>query len=142
MAKTLTFKSEKDVKRHIKVLLDKHGWFHWMPPANGFGKGGISDHNAIRDGIFMAVEAKFGNGKPTENQKDFLREIKEADGLAFVVHDKNIGWFDIFLQAFDASVAAQRSGQEPKPEDGAAMVNATRELTALYWTHEAPPERT
>lgn len=139
MTKTYTFKSEKDVKRRIKVLLDKHGWYHWMPPANGFGRGGVSDHLAIRAGVFMAIEAKFGKNKPSENQKDFLREIKEQDGFAFVVNDENIAWFDVFLQAFDKAMEAQQRGEEPTHADGAAMLNAMRELTEAYWAHEAPP---
>jgi len=135
--KTYTFKSEKDVKRHIKKLLDTHGWYHWMPPANGFGKGGISDHNALRAGVFLAVEAKYGGNKPSENQKDYLRDISAQDGIAFVVDDKTIGWLEIWLIAFDRGIAAQHAKEEIVPEDGAAMVNAMRVLSEPYMVKDA-----
>ena len=60
-----TFLTEKDVKAEVKKLLNAHDWFWWMPPANGFGKAGISDFNALKKGVFLAVETKFGSKKPT-----------------------------------------------------------------------------
>ena len=51
--------SESDVKKYVKKILDDHGWKWWMPPANGFGQAGISDFNALRSGVFLAVETKF-----------------------------------------------------------------------------------
>lgn len=122
---------EKDVKRQGKALLEKHGWFHWMPPANTFGKSGISDLHAVKPGVFMVVEFKIGKGKPTELQKAFLTMIDQANHLAFVVNDTNMSYFQQFLEAFDRAAVATASGGEKAvdPVDGSLMINAVHELT-------------
>jgi hypothetical protein len=128
----ITFRIEKDVKREVKRLLDKHKWFWWCPPANAYGKSGISDFHAVRGGVFMAIETKMSPNKPTAMQEGFLGSIKAEGGFAFVVTEKTVSWFAVWLQAFDAATAATAAGSEPTPEDGAAMLNAMHELTGDY----------
>jgi len=123
------YTNEKDVKREVKKLLDKHGWFWWMPPANGFGKTGIADINAVRKGVFLAVETKFGANKPTIMQTAFLNSVRQEDCFGFVVCEKRVVWLAMWMQAFDNAVAAQQRQEEPAAEDGAAMIDAIRELT-------------
>jgi hypothetical protein len=124
-----SYKSEKDVKKTVKELLNRNGWFWWMPPANGFGKVGVADFNALKDGVFLAVETKFGNNQPTVQQKAYLQSIHAAGGLAFVVSEKTLEWFDVWLQTFDRSVEAARKSKPPTEEDGATMVNAVDAMT-------------
>lgn len=121
-------KNEKAVKAKVKQLLTKHDWFYFMPPANAYGKGGISDIIAIRSGTFMVIETKFGYNKPTPLQVAFLNSIRAEDGFAFVVNDKNIDWFAAFLESFDASVVATSRKEDVAPEDGARMLNALPKL--------------
>lgn len=120
---------EGDVKREVKKLLDKHGYFWWMPPANGYGRSGISDINALRNGVFLAIETKFGKRKPTPMQLGFLESIASARGYGFVVNEKRIEWLATFLDAFDRSTEAVQQGGKPSPEDGAMMLNAIKILT-------------
>lgn len=127
MAKT--YASEKDVKASVKKLLDKHKYFWWMPPANGFGKVGVSDFNALRGGVFVAVETKFGNNKPTVQQKAYLQSVIAEDGFGFVVSEKNIHWFELWLDAFDKAAEATSRKEKVSSEIGAAMLDAIRELT-------------
>ena len=124
-----TYKSEKDVKKHVKELLNSHGWFWWMPPANGFGKVGVSDFNALKDGVFLAVETKFDKNTPTVQQKAYLQSVNASGGLAFVVSEKTLEWFDIWLQTFDRSVQAAKTSKPPTEEDGATMINAVEVMT-------------
>lgn len=131
MSREITYRIEADVKKHVKKLLDKHNWFWWMPPANGFGKIGVSDFNAFRGGVFLAVETKFGKNKPTVQQKAFLESILAESGFAFVVNDSNIEWFEAWLAAFDRAAEKTAKNQPVEPEDGALMLNALKELTAL-----------
>lgn len=126
---TITLTNEKDVKREVKKLLDKHGYFWWMPPANGYGKVGISDINAIKAGVFIAIETKFGTKQPTPMQTAFLNSIRAQDAFGFVVSDRTLGWLAVWLEAFDRAVAAQGRGEEVAPEDGAVMLDAIRALT-------------
>ena len=123
-------KSEKDVKARIRKALDKYGWFWWFPPMNGFGKVGVSDVNAIRAGVFLAVEAKFGNNKPTVPQLAFLNSITAESGFGFVVTNKNIESFETWLEVFDRSQTLMQSGQKIPPEDGATMLDCIAAMTA------------
>lgn len=128
MSRTKTFTCEADVKAAVKKLLTKHNYFWWMPPANGFGRTGISDFNALRGGVFLAVETKFGKNKPTPMQIGFIDSVKSEDGMAFVVNENTIEHFAAWLEAFDKAVLAQSEQREVDPLDGAAMIDAMRAM--------------
>lgn len=131
MKRPVTYRIEADVKKQVKKLLDKHSWFWWMPPMNGFGQTGISDFNAMKSGVFMGCETKFGRNKPTAQQGAFLRSIIQESGIAFVVNETNIEWFEAWLGAFDRATLAQSNNQPVDPEDGATMLNAMKYLQEL-----------
>lgn len=82
--------NEAGVKREVKKLLTKHGWYYWMPSANAFGTSGIADFNAVRNGKFLAIETKFGSNKPTALQRRFLDSIAEHGGLAVVTTERTL----------------------------------------------------
>ena len=124
-----TYTNEKDVKKRVKELFNREGWFWWMPPANGFGKVGVSDFNALKDGVFLAVETKFGTNTPTVQQKAYLQSVHAAGGLAFVVSEKTLEWFDIWLQTFARSAKAAMKNTPVAEEDGATMINAVEAMT-------------
>lgn len=125
----VVMKDEKDVKKKVKVILSKFGWFWWMPPANGYGKAGISDFGAVKKGTFMVIETKFGPKRPTPLQIGFMNSIRAEDGFAFVINDRNIDWLEAFLESFDVAVVAQSRGEEVPAEHGARMLNALAELS-------------
>ena len=79
--------SEAAVKHEVRKLLTKYGWYTWMPPANGYGKGGISDFHALKDGKFLAIETKYGGNTTTTLQAKFLDNIELAGGWAIVVNE-------------------------------------------------------
>jgi hypothetical protein len=130
VAKETQYHSEKDVKKQVKKLLEKHSWFWWMPPANMYGKTGIPDFNAFRGGVFMVIETKFGKNEPTAMQLGFLHSIAAESGFAFVVNENRINWLRLWLEAFDRSIAASAKDEEPDPADGAQMLDAMKVLTA------------
>lgn len=130
MAKTFT--KEKDVKAEVKKLLATHQWMWWMPAANGFGTQGVPDFLAVRGGVFLAVETKFGDGKPTALQKQFLGGLAKEQCFAFVVNERSVGWLAVWLLAFDRAVAAEADGKTVDPADGAAMLDAIKVMTADY----------
>lgn len=82
--------SERDVKRVVRRVLDKAGIFNFMPPANGYGKVGISDILCVGNGKPIAIETKFGYNKPTPNQMKFGFEWTRAGGLFVIVNERNI----------------------------------------------------
>lgn len=122
-------KSEKDVKKRVKQILDKYNWFWCMPPANAYGKSGISDFLAWRTGASMAIETKFGSNKPTAMQVAFLNSIQAEDAFAFVVNDKNIDFLDQFLESFMIAAEATARRMDVPPEHGSRMLNAIYMLT-------------
>lgn len=126
---TKTYTSEKDVKASVKKLLEKHKWFWWMPPANGFGKVGVSDFNAIRNGVFLAVETKFGGNKPTVQQRAYLESITAEGGFGFVVDEKRVATLTTWMETFDRAAETASRKEKIAPEDGAAMLDAIREMT-------------
>lgn len=125
-------KDEKGVKRLIRQVLEFHGWFVWMPSANGYGQQGVSDFLAIKDGIFLAIEAKFGYNKPTAVQCSFAAHILVNDGYAFCVSEKTVDHLAMWLESFQQSIAWQMAGNEPEsldPAHGSRMLNAISVLT-------------
>lgn len=133
-------KNEKDVKAKIKQLLNFHGWFAWMPGANGYGTQGISDHAAIKDGVFLVIEAKFGYNKPKPMQKAFAAQILANDGYAFCVNEKNIDYLRQWLESFEIATRAQQAalkeGRDPEAavpqEHGSRLLNAISVLTEPF----------
>lgn len=125
-----TYLKEADVKAEIKKLLNKHKWYWWMTPANGYGQSGISDFCAIRDGVFLAIEAKFGTNKPTAMQVGYLHSVTAHGGMSFVVNDKRVETFAKWLETFDRAAEAAGQKKAVAPEDGAYMLDAIREMTS------------
>jgi len=121
--------NEKDVKKLVKAFFDAHDWFWWMPPANMYGRSGISDFHAVKAGVFMVVETKFGKNPPTAMQIAFLNSVRSQESFAFVVNELNVDYLKAFLEAFDRATTAQLLKQAVAPEDGAMMLNAIKELT-------------
>jgi Holliday junction resolvase len=93
--------NEAGVKREVKRLLKKYGWYYWMPPANAFGRAGIADFNAVHNGRFLAIETKFGSNRPTPLQQQFLDSIAAHGGLAIVITERNLGELEDLLSSVE-----------------------------------------
>lgn len=85
-----TIEDEAAVKRVVRRVLDKAGVYTFMPPANAFGKSGISDIIAIKYGKAVFIETKFGYNKPTAMQLAFGGQVKAAGCPFLVVNEKNL----------------------------------------------------
>jgi len=81
---------ESKVKTQLRKYLDEMGIYHFMPPANGFGRAGIPDIVGCYAGRFVAFECKAGKGKTTALQEREITRIQEAKGLAFVINEDNV----------------------------------------------------
>jgi Holliday junction resolvase len=78
------------VKKAVRLLLDKLGIYHFMPPANGFGRAGIPDIIGCMDGHFIAIECKAGKGQTTALQDRELNMILNAGGTVFIAREHNL----------------------------------------------------
>ena len=59
---------EGAVKDRLRKYLSQLGIYHFMPPANGFGRAGIPDIVGCFNGQFVAFECKAGKNKTTALQ--------------------------------------------------------------------------
>lgn len=124
-------RDENGVKKNVKKLLDHYKYFWWSNAASMYGKGGVSDICAIKNGLFLAIETKFGYRKPTDLQRAFLESINAETGYGFVVSEKNIEWFQVFLEQFGKEVDLVAAEQKMSHEGGATLIDAIRALQAL-----------
>jgi len=129
MGKEIHYNSEAKVKATVKKLLNKHGWYWWMPPANGFGKSGASDFHALRKGAFLAIETKFGANKATALQIAHLQSIVAEHGMGMIVNEKNIDWFARWLELFDKAGELFMTKEKLSEEEGSEFLNAYKALT-------------
>lgn len=125
------FETEKDVKRQVKKLLDEFGWFWWMPAANGFGRLGVSDFCALKDGVFLVIETKYGYNKPSAHQNLFLKRVEEQGGFSFVVNEKMLDDLRNWFGAFATSVRYVSNKEVPPTEEGVQLINSVAVLTSL-----------
>lgn len=82
---------EADVKKEVKRILNKLGIWYFMPVPTGYGVQGIPDFICAAEGVFIAIETKYGSNKPTKWQQIRLTEIADAGGFAWVIDETNIG---------------------------------------------------
>ncbi len=89
---------EWKVKKAVRILLDTMGIYHFMPPANGFGRAGIPDIIGCMDGHFIAIECKAGKGKTTALQDRELNAILNHGGTVFIAREHNIPDLELLLK--------------------------------------------
>ena len=81
---------EAKVKTAVRKLLDSLDIYHFMPPANGFGRAGIPDIVGCMDGHFIAIECKAGKGTTTALQDRELNAILNPGGTVFIAREHNL----------------------------------------------------
>ena len=89
---------ESKVKDKLRKQLDAMGIYHFMPPANGFGRSGIPDIIGCFNGQFVAFECKAGKNIPTALQEREMRNIQAAKGWAFVINEDNVDNIEALLR--------------------------------------------
>lgn len=82
---------EGKVKKKVRTILDLLGAYYVMPVTNGFGNSGAPDYLVCYKGVFVGIECKAGENKPTALQLKNLDQIIEAGGQSFVVNESNVG---------------------------------------------------
>ena len=123
------YKSEKDVKKYVRQILEKYRWKSWMPAANGYGETGISDFCGLRTGVFLAVETKYDDNELTVNQERFLNDVLCEDGFGFVVYETTVDTFERWNELFDQATGFTSKGQQIPDEVGGELLECIRILT-------------
>jgi Holliday junction resolvase len=100
-------KNEGHVKKAVRKILDTTpGCYHFMPPANGYGRSGIPDIIGCVNGRFFGIETKFGTNKPTALQEREIQMIREANSIAWVVSDRNIAEWEVSFKQWADNVSS------------------------------------
>lgn len=91
--------AEKQFENKVKGYLKKLPgcWFikYW---GGGMSKAGIPDILCCINGIFMSIELKASNGKPTELQKYNTRLINQAAGIGIILYPEGFENFKNIIQ--------------------------------------------
>lgn len=90
---------ENAIKAKVKKLLDAHGVFNFPIAASPYGTRGISDRLCcLPNGKFLAIECKAPGKKATPLQIQFLLNVTDNRGFAFVVDgDAALKRLEMFL---------------------------------------------
>jgi len=81
---------EAKFKSSVRKMLNAFDIYHFMPPANGFGRAGIPDIVGCMDGHFIAIECKAGKGTTTALQDRELGAILNHGGTVFIAREDNL----------------------------------------------------
>lgn len=81
--------NEKNFENKIKKYLKDNGCWHVKFFANGMTKVGVPDILACVNGLFVAIEVKASNGKPSELQLWNIEKIRQSGGIAIVLYPKH-----------------------------------------------------
>jgi hypothetical protein len=76
---------ESEITKAILSELKSMNIFAWKHWSGAVSKKGISDIlGVLPGGRFLAIEVKANSGKLTDHQSQFLDDVSQAGGLAFV----------------------------------------------------------
>lgn len=76
--------SEKEITASIRSLLKSFGIFHWKVFQTLGATPGVPDIIGVYKGRMIGIEVKTSNGKTSPYQDNFIKNINDAGGLAFV----------------------------------------------------------
>ena len=88
---------EGKVKRVVVKQLKELGAYYFFPMTGGYGKSGVPDIIGCYEGKFFGIECKAGKNKPTALQLKNIKDIRDNNGIAIVVNEKNISDVETML---------------------------------------------
>jgi hypothetical protein len=71
------------VKKLRRALILEFGGFWYKNHGNMFSLPGLPDLTGVVLGVYIGIEAKVGTNKTSSEQKEVLRQIRRAGGIAF-----------------------------------------------------------
>jgi len=81
---------EAKVKKKAVQVLKELSAYYFYPVTGGYGRSGVPDIVVCYKGLFIGIECKAGNNKPTPLQEKNLDEIRAAGGTALVINEDNV----------------------------------------------------
>ena len=93
-------KSEKTFENKVKLYLKQKGAYFIKTHGDRFSKVGVPDLIVCYKGLFIGIELKAPNGKPSELQLYNLREIEKSGGIPYLLYPKDFEKFKKDLESF------------------------------------------
>ena len=93
-------KSEKTFENKVKLYLKQKGAYFIKTHGDRFSKVGVPDLIVCYKGLFIGIELKAPNGKPSELQLYNLREIEKSGGISYLLYPKYFEKFKKDLESF------------------------------------------
>lgn len=93
-------KSEKTFENKVKLYLKQKGAYFIKTHGDRFSKVGVPDLIVCYKGLFIGIELKAPNGKPSELQLYNLREIEKSGGISYLLYPKYFEKFKKDLENF------------------------------------------
>ena len=92
-------KLEKTFQTKLKKYLETKSYVVKFN-ASGISKVGVPDVLCCYKGLFIGIELKASNGKPSELQLYNLREIEKSGGISYLLYPKDFEKFKKDLESF------------------------------------------
>ena len=91
---------EGKVKAHLKALYRslEPAVMLTQPLGTVFNAAGVHDHILCVRGRFVSVEVKAGKNRLSPAQMHYGGRVARAGGLAVMVNEENIAWFETVLR--------------------------------------------
>lgn len=97
--------AEKNFERKVRQWLEDRGAWVLKTWSNGVQRVGVPDLLVCYKGVFMGIEIKAQNGKPSALQLHEIERIKNAGGFACVLYPSGFQEFkddfEFFMDARD-----------------------------------------
>ena len=79
------------------VTVPPIGYFVKRWGGGQYTKSGLPDMQIVVKGVCIEAELKAPNGRPSELQKQKIRQINESGGIGFILYPKNLDDFKAFV---------------------------------------------
>lgn len=80
---------EKTFENKVKLYLKEKGAYFIKTHGDRFSKIGVPDLIVCYKGLFIGIELKASNGKPSELQLYNLREIEKSGGISYLLYPED-----------------------------------------------------
>jgi len=97
---------EAKVKKKVVDVIKKNGAYYFFPATGGYGRSGVPDVVCCYRAVFIAIECKAGNNKPTPLQEVEMDKIRQAQGFVKVINEDNIDDVQNIFNLIDRGMGA------------------------------------
>lgn len=90
--------SEKNFEKRVKEFLKQQNCWVLKTWSNGVQRSGVPDLLVCCNGVFLGIELKAQNGKPSELQLWNVKKIRESGGVAIVLYPNQFEEFKNIIE--------------------------------------------